>query len=332
MEKEVMRQIINNLVLPNALEMNPDDLIVRYNNLLDFMDIRTSEDLMALREVIDEIYKKEVSEQEASDKAIFKSIMACNGSKEEAAFQRNVDHKHRLMQRLVPFAYFLRKKAIVREKWESNYGSVKVNNAIREIMEIVKRYEVRNACGCIVLPGQNRGGIVYGDTTSVVIAIAAVAKSILNENTAVSGIPTLDDILLNLASATMAETKPDTQCHIEVFPTSEGRKISSKLQKFIEKGLEADLPVIDKNTETLFAAGIPHIMCINTGMNVSCLTGPDKERTIPLLAKAVKAVIDSGDTRFDSFNKIASAIKNINEAFDKEEEIKGGKKENEYHY
>lgn len=335
MLKEEMRQTLNNLVLPDASKMEPDDLIVRYNNLLDFMNVRSSTDLMTLRDVIDEIYKKESAKQTADENLLFQSIMNCDGAKRESIYNDTEARRHELMCRLIPFAYYLRKKAIVREKWEHSYVPMKAGNAFREVLETVNKYKIRNICSSFVMVKSiNFYEMIYGDVRNIIVGLTSTIKYSLHDVISRKTQDSLDELLLQLAEMLRNAPPVKENENAELFPQDRRRQNSNTLQALIDGSLDKEFEKIEKVAEELDKTHTAYMICIGTSQNVRCLAGGNRDEIIEMILLIIQRILACGDEQYNTFNKIAYTIKRIYGGITDTEakQYQGGKVEHEYYY
>ena len=330
-----MRQTLNRLVLPDASKMNPDDLISKYNNLLEFMNVRSSSDLMTLRDVIDDIYKKESAKQEADERLIFQSIMNCDGAKKEAVFNDTTARRHELMCRLVPFAYYLQKKAKLREKWEHSYIPMKAGNAFRETLETINNYKIRNACSSFVfVRGVDYYEMIYGAIEDVIVNLTSAIKYCLHDVSSRSSQASLDGLLLHLAEMLRKNATVKENEKVELFSPEKRGQSNKKMQTLIDKSLDRDFEKIEKIAEELDKTHTAYMICVGTSQRTRCLTGGSNAEIMDMLLLVVKRILSCGNEKYNSFNKIACAIKGIYGSITDNEakQPQGGKLEHEYYY
>jgi hypothetical protein len=309
MTREAMRQVMDNIYLPDTVFLSPEDIEERYEHLIELLGINTSDECYALYDVIQDIIQHEKKGFEEEDKRICASILAMSHNDVETAYEKNEKNKEDLNIRLIPFASYICNKAEDLALKEIENGS-DTERGFKIIQRMLNKYHEIGLCSSIMVIRSDTLGreCISGHPKDVMLMLAAAINGRLDGLKSTEYEMNMDEYLLDLAER-MRDTKAvDSLAFANRHEPSIKKAVFTK--KLTVDGVETNFEKIGRYLNRIQSADMAYIVCVKMQNNVKCLLGGNEEKMKDIFVAVINALICSGYEPYGRFNKIAAAIKN----------------------
>lgn len=314
MNKNELRQVIENIEFPDAAFLPPEEVIIRYSFIIDLLGATTADRLHELSEVIDNKIEEDTKKYNKEDENIYNAILSGKGNQSISAYTDNEKNKEVLIMKLLPFAFYVREKARALALDKINQDMPNIESGFRNIQKILSKYHVQGCCSSImVLQGEKENNeYVFGQPKDILFMLSAAIKGHLESLRHTEYEETIDEYLIELAG-NMLKPETDRKC-ITIYPTRKEKYFAQPFISQISDEIDNDYYKICKYMETASINNTAYVICIKNQNNVKCLLGGDRKRIRDIFSSIIKALIRSGYKHYERFNDVAIAIKDAFEA------------------
>lgn len=312
MTRKNLEKAISRIELPDAREISPEELVLKYSYLLKFFGVNKLPEMLIFTDTVEDIMKKDSERYISERNRILNSITDPNCKNIYVNFEENEEKEKKTKNSLLPFAYYLRRMTDQMTRDEKSYKKLTVDECLQIADHILRKYQIYGFCNSIMTVDtvKDHYTVINGDLDSLLSMLAATIQGYIEESTE-SSLENLDRFLLRLAEK--QQNNSTQNCRVSANISCVTPSINQKRHSIIEQlkdVMEDDIQTVKMILKCVLEKNGTYLVCVQLINDVRFVAGGTEEDMENMISQIIAIIIEKSRMHSEiSFNQIAREIR-----------------------
>ena len=312
MTRKHYEKAISGIALPDAREINPEELVLKYRYLLKFFGVNNLPQMLILTDVVEDMMKQDSEKYITEKKRILNSLTDPNSKNIYDEYKENEEKEQKIKNSLLPFAYYLKRMSDQMTKDEQSYKKLTIDECLQIVERILGKYQIYGFCSSIMTVDtvKDRHTIINGDMDSLLAMLAAAIQGYIEESSD-SSIANLDKFLIRLAEKQQSNStqKGSVSANISYVTPSINQKRQSMMEQ-LRAVLDDDILTVKMIMKCVMEKRGTYIVCVRLIDEIRFVAGGTEEDMEDMISQIIAIILEKCRKHNEiSFNQIARAIR-----------------------